>query len=64
MSRIGDIIEQSNEPADNKPKFPDDFDIDCGACGVKILWSDFAVNDYKCPYCGWDIIRVSPKRKD
>ena len=68
---VEDSIHASKEPAGNRPQyselhrqFPDDFDIDCGTCGVEIMWSDFAVNDYKCPYCGWDSVRISPKQKE
>lgn len=56
-------------PADKKEvvakklKFPEDFDIDCGSCGAEIGWPSYIAHDYKCPTCGWDSIRVYPKKQ-
>jgi len=39
------------------------YDYDCGGCGRSFNWEALKSSNWKCPYCGWDSVRMSPKKE-
>ena len=35
--------------------------LDCGSCGRKFNWQQLKDNNYRCPFCNWDSVRISQK---
>lgn len=35
--------------------------LDCGSCGKKFNWQRLKDNNYRCPFCNWDSVRISQK---